>query len=195
MAAPATMGTVAERAASRSTRVAAVAWVVAATFYFYQYVVRSAPAVMMPQLSEAFGLSTLGVASVVGMFYYGYSPFSLAAGAALDRVGPKRLLPVAAVVMSLGAFLFATGRPEAAVVGRFLQGAGGTFAAVGALFIAANYFPPSKAATLIGATQMFGMAGGAAGQFAVGPLIGGGFAGGSFWAGMGVVAPAFGVVL
>jgi len=195
MATLATLERVVTREAGRSARVAAVAWVVAATFYFYQYVVRSAPAVMMPQLSEAFGLSALGVASVVGMFYYGYSPFSLAAGAALDRIGPKRLLPVAAVVMSLGSFLFATGRPEAAVVGRFLQGTGGTFAAVGALFIAANYFQPSKAATLIGATQMFGMAGGAAGQFAVGPLIGGGFAWDSFWVVMGVIALAFGVAL
>ena len=36
---------------------AAVAWVLTAVFYFYQYALRSAPAVMMPQLSDAFGLS------------------------------------------------------------------------------------------------------------------------------------------
>ena len=41
-------------------RTAAVAWVVAAIFYFYQYVLRSAPSVMMPQLSEAFALSSTG---------------------------------------------------------------------------------------------------------------------------------------
>ena len=175
--------------------VAAVAWVVAATFYFYQYVVRSAPAVMMPQLSDAFGLSALGVASIVGVFYYGYSFFSPVAGAAMDRLGPKLLLPIAAAVLSLGALLFATGNPTAAGVGRFLQGAGGAFAAVGALYIASNYFHPSKAATMTGATQMFGMAGGAAGQFAVGPMIGGGLAWDSFWMGMGVVALLMGVLL
>ena len=38
-------------------------------YYFYQYVLRSAPAVMMPQLSEAFGLSAMGVASLAGLFY------------------------------------------------------------------------------------------------------------------------------
>src|SRR3954464_14963272 len=104
----------------KSVRVVAVAWVVAATFYFYQYVLRSAPAVMMPQLSDAFGLSALGVASIVGLFYYGYSPFSLIAGVAMDRLGPKLLLPAAAAVVGLGAFLFATGGTEAASVGRFL---------------------------------------------------------------------------
>ncbi len=62
------------------------------------------------------------------------------------------------------------------VSGRFLQGAGGVFALVGAAYIATTNFPASRAATLIGATQMFGMAGGSAGQFVVGPLIGAGVA-------------------
>src|SRR4029434_4392976 len=88
---------------------ATVAWLLAAFYFFYQYSLRSAPSVMMPQLSEAFGLSALGVASIVGMFYYGYSPFSLVAGAAMDRLGPRRLLPFAAVAVGIGAFLFATG--------------------------------------------------------------------------------------
>ena len=68
-------------------RIAAVAWLLTAVYYFYQYALRSAPAVMMPQLSEAFGISALGVASIVGLFYYGYSPFSLVAGAAICKGG------------------------------------------------------------------------------------------------------------
>src|SRR3954451_7093157 len=175
--------------------VVAVAWVVAATFYFYQYVLRSAPAVMMPQLSDAFGLSALGVASIVGLFYYGYSPFSLIAGVAMDRLGPKLLLPAAAAVVGLGAFLFATGGTEAASVGRFFQGAGGVFALVGAIYIATKNFPPSQAATLIGATQMFGMAGGSAGQFAVGPLISNGISWNSFWSFMGIAGLIIGALL
>src|SRR3954451_10315414 len=112
-------------------KVAVVAWLVTAVYYFYQYAMRSAPAVMMPQLSEAFGVSTLGVASIVGLFYYAYSPFSLVAGAAMDKVGPRRLLPFAAATVGIGALLFATGNATAASVGRFFQGAGGVFALVG----------------------------------------------------------------
>ena len=73
---------------SNGTRAALSAWLITAVYYFYQYTLRSAPSVMMPQLSEAFGLSAMGVASMVGLFYYGYSPFSLVAGAAMDRVRP-----------------------------------------------------------------------------------------------------------
>ena len=141
-------------------------------YYFYQYTLRSAPAVMMPQLSDAFGLSAMGVASMVGLFYYGYSPFSLVAGVAMDQLGPRRVIPIGAAT---GRHRRAAVRRRAAAkrasIGRFLQGAGGVFALVGAAYIATTNFPASRAATLIGATQMFGMAGGSAGQFLVGPAI------------------------
>ena len=176
-------------------RVIVVAWLLTAVFYFYQYAMRSAPAVMMPELSKAFNLEVLGVAAVVGMFYYGYSPFSLVAGAAMDRIGPRRLLPFAAVAVGLGALLFATGNSAAASFGRFMQGAGGVFALVGAIYIATKNFPASKAATLIGATQMFGMAGGSAGQFLVGPMIGRGLPWNVFWMIMGAFGLLIGVVL
>ena len=88
---------------------ALLAWLLAATYYFYQYALRSAPSVMMPQLSEAFGVNALGVASIVGMFYYGYSPFSLVAGAAMDRFGAKRIIPIGAALVGAGALLFSTG--------------------------------------------------------------------------------------
>src|SRR5688500_2626918 len=195
METPATIQLVAERDSSVQVRMAAVAWVLTAVYYFYQYALRSAPAVMMPELSNAFGITPIGVAAIVGLFYYGYSPFSLVAGAAMDRIGPRRLLPGAAAVVGIGALLFATGNSQLASVGGFLQGAGGVFALVGALYIATKNFAPSKAATLIGATQMFGMAGGSAGQFAVGPLIGSGVAWSQFWMAMGVFGLLIGVAL
>src|SRR5512134_1482616 len=113
---------------------------------------------MMPQLSDAFGLTAAGVASMVGIFYYGYSPFSLVAGVAMDRLGPRRVVPIGAAAVGLGALMFASGQSSLAGAGRFLQGAGGVFALLGAIYIATTHLPASRAATLIGATQMFGMA-------------------------------------
>ena len=184
-----------KRELHKSVRIAAIAWMLAAIYYFYQYALRSAPAVMMPELSSAFGISSLAVASIVGLFYYGYSPFSLVAGAAMDRLGPRRLLPGAAAVVGIGALLFATGNPNIASVGRLMQGAGGVFALIGAIYIATTNFAPSRAATLIGVTQMFGMAGGSAGQFLVGPLIGHGVAWHVFWTAMGVSGLLIGAIL
>jgi len=86
------------------------AWLLVAVYYFYQYALRSAPSVMMPQLAEAFGVSALGVSAIVGMFYYGYSPFSLVAGAAIDRLGAKRIIPIGAALVGIGALLFGSRR-------------------------------------------------------------------------------------
>jgi MFS family permease len=175
---------------SKGARAATIGWLITAVYYFYQYTLRSAPAVMMPQLSAAFGLSAAGVASMAGLFYYGYSPFSLVAGVAMDRIGPRRVVPIGAAAVGIGALLFASGDTTLANAGRLLQGAGGVFALVGAAYIATTNFPASRAATLIGATQMFGMAGGSAGQFVVGPLIAAGVAWSTFWIWMGIAGLA-----
>lgn len=171
------------------------AWLITSIFYFYQYVMRSAPAVMVPQLSEAFGVSAAGLATLIGFFYYGYAPFSLVAGVAMDQLGPKMVVPLGAAVAGAGAFLFASGHPTLAAIGCFLQGAGGVFALIGAAYIATTYFPASHAATLIGATQMIGMAGGSAGQFLAGPLIAVGLPWNRFWLGLAAIGAGIAVLL
>ena len=184
-----------ESAVKGALKTATIAWLIAAVYYFYQYTLRSAPGVMMPQLSEAFGLSTMAVASLVGLFYFGYSPFSLVAGVAMDRLGPRKVIPLGAAAVGIGALLFSTGNSDLASIGRLLQGAGGVFALIGAVYIATKNFPASRAATLIGATQMFGMAGGSAGQFAVGPVMGSGVSWSGFWVFMGIAGLLISVLL
>jgi len=179
----------------RITAAALMAWLLVAVYYFYQYALRSAPSVMMPQLTQAFGVNALGVSAIVGMFYYGYSPFSLVAGTAIDRFGAKRIIPIGAGLVGLGALLFGTGSVAAANIGRFLQGAGGVFALVGAVYLVTKNFPASSAASFIGETQMFGMGGGSVGQFGVGPLIKNGLAWGQFWIYAGIVGLVLAVSL
>jgi MFS family permease len=157
------------------------AWLLVAVYYFFQYALRSAPSVMIPELTGAFGVNALGVSAIVGMFYYGYSPFSLVAGTSIDRFGAKRVIPIGAAVVGIGALLFGTGNVTLANIGRFLQGAGGAFALIGAVYLITKNFPASVAASLIGATQMFGMAGGSAGQFLVGPIVKSGISWDRFW--------------
>jgi MFS family permease len=171
------------------------AWLLTAVFYLYQYSMRSAPAVMVPELSTAFGLSAVGVASLVGLFYYAYAPFSLVAGVALDQLGPRKVVPIGAASVAIGAILFSTGDPTLGSIGRFMQGAGGVFALIGAVYLVSNFMPVAHAATLIGVTQMFGMAGGSAGQFVVGPLISSGVRWDQFWLAMGLIGIPIAVLL
>ena len=71
-----------------------IAWVFCLLFYFAQYAVRSAPSVMIPELTAAFSLSAVGVSSLLGVYYYTYSTFAIIAGASLDRWSAKYTIPI-----------------------------------------------------------------------------------------------------
>ena len=169
---------------------ALLGWLIASFFYLYQYALRSAPAAVVPQLSQALGVTAAGLSTVVGLFYYGYAPFSLIAGVAMDQFGPRKVLPIAAVAVAGGAFLFATGNLALAAIGSFLQGSAAVFGFVAAVYIATTRFSVSQAATLIGLTQMLGMVGGVAGIFLVGPAIAAGLPWNAFWLFMGFLGIA-----
>ncbi|HUP06351.1 MAG TPA: hypothetical protein VMU47_04320 [Caldimonas sp.] len=90
------------------------AWAICVAFYFMEYVARSAPTVMLPELSHAFGLSAVGLGSLVGLYDDSYAIFAMLAGAAplttevFDKAG--LVYPAAIVVaMILALFLKETG--------------------------------------------------------------------------------------
>jgi hypothetical protein len=98
-----------------------IAWLLCAVFYFMQYALRSAPGVMMPELTAAFALDVVSVSSLIGLYYYSYSIFSILVGAALDRLGGKTVIPVGIVLVAVGAALFGLGSVPTAQFGRLLQ--------------------------------------------------------------------------
>jgi biopolymer transport protein ExbB/TolQ len=50
-------------------------WALALMFYFLECAARSSPAVMIPQLSAAFGTTAVGVSAIIGTYYYTYSVY------------------------------------------------------------------------------------------------------------------------
>lgn len=165
-----------------------VAWLLCLVFYFLQYALRSAPGVMIPELSVAFGLSVLGISSLVGLYYYTYAGFAIVAGGSLDRYGAKVPITLGIFAVAGGSMLFplSAGGVAGAATGRLLQGAGAAFAFTGAVYLASHGFSGRWLATVIGFTQAAGLLGGFAGQFAVGPLVQGPITWQGFWVGVGV---------
>jgi len=172
-----------------------LAWFFCLLFYFIQYAVRSAPSVMLPELTAAFGLTTLGVSSLLGLYYYTYSTFAIVAGASLDRWGAKYTIPTGVLLLAAGIGMFGLGIGWAAQIGRLLQGAGAAFAFVGAVYLATHGFPAKWLATAVGFTQCMGMLGGSAGQFAVAPLIHGPITWQQFWLYAGIVTLVIALLL
>jgi MFS family permease len=172
-----------------------IAWGLALCFYFLEYASRSAPAVMIEHLATAFGTTAIGVSAILGTYYYTYSTTSLIAGAALDRVGAKKAVPVGIFILALGCLLFSLPIATAGYAGRLLQGAGSAFAFTGAVYLASHGFSARWLATAIGVTQCLGMLGGSAGQFVVGPWIEHGVGWQSVWHWLGIASLIVGVLL
>lgn len=158
-----------------------IAWMFCTIFYFLEYAIRSAPAVMIPELARLFGVSTVGVSAIVGTYYYTYAATSLVAGVLLDRYGAKYVIPAGTFILACGCAAFALPHPIAGDIGRLLQGAGSAFAFTGAVYLATHGLPAQRLATAIGVTQCLGMLGGSVGQIAVGPLVKGIMAVPTFW--------------
>lgn len=172
-----------------------LAWFFGLIFYFLEYAVRSAPSVMIPELSHAFTTSTKGVSAVIGMYYLTYSITSLIAGIALDKLGAKYPLSIGTIIVGLGCILFAVSSIYDGYIGRLLQGAGSAMAFPACVYLASKAFSPRKLATAIGATQSLGMLGGSAGQFIIGPAIKNGYSLPFIWIGMGLLIIAVGVFI
>ncbi|GAA4490090.1 MFS transporter [Gluconacetobacter tumulicola] len=172
-----------------------LAWAFCLLFYFLQYSVRSAPSVMMDELTATMGLTTAGLGSLLGLYYYTYSACSLISGASMDRWGAKLAIPVGTLVLAVGIAMFGAGPVWMAELGRLLQGAGAAFAFVGAVYLASHGFPARYLATAIGVTQCVGMLGGAMGQSTVAWLIHGVVTWRSFWVYAGVATAIVAVAI
>jgi MFS family permease len=144
-----------------------------ALFHFCQYAARSAPGVMVPELSKSFGIATASVGSLVGSYYYTYSLLSVVAGGVLDRFDVRGPVIAGMLMLAVGCLLFGTGLHSFALAGRLLQGAGAgaAFAFTGAVYVATKSLPADRLASAVGIAQAFGMFGGSAGQFAVAHLV------------------------
>ena len=158
-----------------------IAWMFCTAFYFLEYAIRSAPAVMIPELAKLFGVTTVGVSTIVGTYYYTYAATSLVAGVLLDHYGAKYVIPAGTFILACGCVVFALPYPIAGDIGRLLQGAGSAFAFTGAVYLAAHGLPAQRLATAIGVTQCLGMLGGSVGQIGVGPLVKGTITVPTFW--------------
>jgi MFS family permease len=158
-----------------------ISWALGCLFYLLQYAIRSSPAVMIGELSQAFDLSAFELSAILGSYYYSYAIISLVAGVAYDRYGAKYPIAIGAGILCLGCLLFSTADFIPGYTGRLLQGAGSAFSFTGCVYLASHGFAAKYIATAIGFTQCMGMLGGSSGQFLVGLLIANGLSVQIFW--------------
>ncbi len=143
-------------------------WALAAIFFFYEFFIRVAPSVMVPELMETFGITATAVGTLSAFYYYIYAPMQIPVGVLTDRYGARKLLAFAALVAGVGTLLFTLSEHYyVAAIGRFLMGGGSAFGFVGMVYVCSHWFPVAKRGILIGLANTIGMLGAIMGQ---GPL-------------------------
>ncbi|CAM2797436.1 MFS transporter [Legionella worsleiensis] len=147
-------------------------WGLGCMFYFYECLLQVSPSVMSNELMRDFSVTsqTLGVLS--GIYFYSYAAMQLPGGVLMDYFGPHRLLTLATLVCAVSTIAFGmTDNFLMACIARLMIGFGSSFAAVGTMKLAANWFPAQKFALLTGLMVTIGMLGAIGGETPLALLI------------------------
>jgi MFS family permease len=136
-------------------------WGIPAFLFLFAFFHRAAPGVFAKELMQAFGATGAIIGLLSATYFYAYAGLMIPAGVLVDRLGVRWVVATGGAVMGGGTFLMALASGPALLFGgRFLVGAGASVMFVGALKIAAAWFPGAYFATLSAATASAGVLGG-----------------------------------
>lgn len=138
-------------------------WIIcslAAIFYCYEYLLRVAPSVMVPELMQAFQANATEFGILTAFFYFVYTPMQIIVGLLSDLYGPRRILTLAVITCAIGSYLFSIAHVLLiAAIGRALIGFGSAFAFVCVLKLAHSWLPQRFFAFFVGLATTLGMLG------------------------------------
>jgi MFS family permease len=135
-------------------------WGPPALLFLVAFFHRVAPGVVAKDLMQAFGASGAMVGLLSATYFYAYAGLMVPAGLLLDAFGARRVVAAGGAVMGAGAIVMAQVSTEAWLfAGRLLVGSGAAATFVGALKVAATWFPPSRFATISAVTATMGVLG------------------------------------
>lgn len=149
---------------SMKQKTAWIIWAITAFFYFYEYILRISPTIMVFDLMESFSISASTVGLISAFFLYAYAPMQIFVGILLDRYGLRALLTISALTSGVGSLLFGIS-PSIWILklARLMTGFGAAFAFVSMAFICTHYFSPKRRTLLLGLANSIGMLGAACG--------------------------------
>lgn len=137
-----------------------LAWAMLTFFYFYQYILRVSPGVMMPELRQAYRLTADEFATMGSFYLYAYSFMQIPLGIMVDRIGIRRTALGSVFLCLLGGVLFAHAPSLWGLqCARILIGIGSASAFMSALKLATDSLPENKRGLMIGLTLTFGTLG------------------------------------
>jgi sugar phosphate permease len=149
-----------------------IIWLLAALFYFYEFILRVSPSVILTDLMQKFALNASQVGILSAFYLYAYAPMQLPVGLLIDRFGVRTILSTASIVCGIGTFLFAISPTFTwAAIGRLAIGGASAFGFIAMIYVSTHFFSEKKRALLIGLANSIAMLGAACGTGPVSSII------------------------
>ena len=143
-----------------------VIWFLAATFFLYEFFLRTFIGTVADQLIPQLHLNAESFSLVGSAYFVTYGLMQIPVGILLDKFSVKLIMTFATFICALATFLFARATGfNSAVLGRLLMGFGSSFAFVCLLVVAVTWFPRKYFGFFAGISQFIGT---------MGPLLAGG---------------------
>ncbi|WP_354641526.1 MFS transporter [Kitasatospora camelliae] len=141
-------------------RAAWTAWAIGCTVYVLAVVHRTSLGVAGLDAAERFGIGASALSTFSILQVLVYAAMQIPVGLLVDRFGPRRVLLLGVLLMSLGQLAFALGTSFGpALASRAVLGCGDAMTFISVLRVAARWFPPARNPLLAQLTGLAGMGG------------------------------------
>lgn len=135
-------------------------WGLAALFYLIDFFHRVSPAALASDLARDLAPTAASLGTLSSAYFITYAAMQVPLGMAVDKVGPRRVIALAALSSSVGALSFGIATNlEMGWVGRLLLGASGAVAWTAMLKVGSMWFSPSQFARISGLSLSVGALG------------------------------------
>lgn len=149
-----------------------IVWTLAASFFFYKYLLQISPSVITTELMQAYSITGAELGHLAACFFYAYLIMQIPVGIILDRYSPKIITTLAILICSIGACIFSYANTLlVAEFSRALIGLGSSFAAVACFKLISVWFPANKFSLLAGLSMTAAMLGAIGGQVPLSYLV------------------------
>ncbi len=135
-------------------------WLVAVTFFAFQFVLRLFPGLVMTEIMTKFHIDATSFGVLSAAYYLGYAGMQVPIGILLDRFSARSVISLCALTCTLGSLSFVYSDSwTLTLIGRFLIGAGSAAGLLGTVKTIRYAFPENYFTGMMGLTFTLGLSG------------------------------------
>lgn len=129
-------------------------WFLGALFVVYKFVSQTSYAILNIQIAKTLSLTIAEMGFLGSAYTFAFAAITLPSGVLLDRYGARKVLTVAALIVTLGIFFLTYATSFWMVfIGQVLLGLGGAFGFGGAGYLSKHWFSPRMFGIMFGLVQ------------------------------------------